>query len=89
MFNLMAKTFIGVREVDEDAFRRLRALAIAKRLKLGEALTRAINKFVEEEKLKEKGKKLDPKNLMKISGIIKTKGKVRWSEEIDEILYGE
>ena len=33
-------------------------------------------------------KKYDPKNLLKISGVIKTKKKVRWSEEIDETLYG-
>lgn len=32
--------------------------------------------------------KPDPRNLAKLSGIIKTKKKVKWSEEIDEFLYG-
>jgi hypothetical protein len=30
----------------------------------------------------------DIKNLQKLAGFIKTKGRVRWSEEIDNILYG-
>jgi len=39
------------------------------------------------EKETEKNKP-DPRNLRKISGIIRTKTKVRWSEEVDEFLYG-
>lgn len=84
----MVNRFIAVRDVDEETFRKLRALALAKRIKLGKILTRAIEKYVEEEKLKEKTRAPDPKNLLKISGIIKTKEKVKWSEEIDEFLYG-
>ena len=82
----MGKTFIGVRDVDEETFRKLRIIAIAKRRNLGELLTRAINKYVEEEKLKE-DEKHNPRNLLKIKPI-KVGKKVKWSKEIDEILYG-
>jgi len=81
----MEKTFIGVRGVDEETFRKFRALAIQKRLRLGEALTEAMEKTMEDEKQENIP---DPKNLLKISGIIKTKKRVKWSEEIDEFLYG-
>lgn len=39
---------------------------------------------------KEKGEKIKPdlRHLRDLIGIIKTKEKVRWSEEIDDILYG-
>ena len=82
----MGKIFIGVREVDEDVLRKFRVLAVAKNLKLGDALSKALKHWIKQEK--EKKPRLDPKNLRKITGIIKTKEKVKWSEEIDEILYG-
>lgn len=82
----MGKIFLGVRDVDGVAFRKLKALAVARRLNIGEALTKAINNFVEEKQIKEQ-KKQDPRNLLKIKPI-KVGRKVRWSEEIDEILYG-
>lgn len=49
-------------------------------------MTLAMKRRIEEEKKKKA--KLDPKNLDKLSGIIKTKKNVKWSEEIDETLYG-
>lgn len=81
----MKKIFIGVRDVDEATFRKR---ALARKIKLGNMLTAAIEKYVKDEKLKEKETKRDPRNLLKIKGIITTKEKVRWSGEIDEILYG-
>jgi len=81
----MEKTFIGVREVDKEIFRKFRARIIEEKLKLGVALTLAMKLWMEKEKQK---KVLDPKNLLELNGIIKPKNKVRWSEEIDEFLYG-
>ena len=82
----MGKTFIAVRGIDEETFRKFRAIAIEERMKTGEALSIAMKKWIKE---KEAGKiKPNPENLLKISGIIKTKNKVKWSEEIDEFLYG-
>jgi len=82
----MGKTFIGVRGVDEETFRKFRAKAIEEKMRLGLALTLAMKNLLEEKK-KSKQIQFNPKNLMKITGLIKTKEKVKWSEEIDEILY--
>ena len=81
----MANTFITVRDVDEETFRKFKATSIEERMKLGVALTKAMRHLLDEKK-KQKIK-LNTRNLLKISGIIKTKEKVRWSEEIDKILY--
>ena len=82
----MEKTFIGVRDVDEATFRKFRALAVSEKIKLGEALNLAMKKLLAE---KESRIKHDVRNLDRITGIFKTKGKVRWSEEIDKTLYGK
>ena len=79
----MEKTFIGVRDVDEEIFRKFRALSVREKMKLGDALSLAMKKTLEE-----KENMFDSKNLLKIRGIIKTKKRVRWSEEIDNFLYG-
>ncbi len=78
------KDLLTVRNVDEDVLGKFKAEAAEGNLKMGEALTEAMKKWVTEEE----NVKRDPKNLLKIHGILKTKKKVRWSEEIDEILYG-
>ena len=84
----MEKTFIGVRDVDEATFRKFRALAVQERMKLGEALSLAMRKLLEEGE-QEHEDKVDTKNLLKIKPVKIGKKKVKWSEEIDEILYGE
>ncbi len=85
----MTKTFIAVRDVDEETFRKFRAMSVEERMKLGEALNLAMRKALEEEKLmKEKKNKPDPRNLLRIKPIKIGNKRVRWSEEIDEILYG-
>ena len=82
----MEKTFIGVRDVNEEVFRKFRAKAIEEKMRIGDALNKAMERYLDnEEKIENKP---NPKNLLKISAIIKTKGRVRWSEEIDETLYG-
>ena len=83
----MTKTLVAVRDVDEETFRKFRALSIEERMKLGDALTGAMSEWIKEKKAAAKTKP-DPKNLMKLSGIIKTDKPVRWSEEVDEFLYG-
>ena len=81
----MVKAFISVRDVDEEVFRKFKAISIEERINLGNALTKAMKYWLEERKKKKV--KPNPRNLLKISSIIKTKEKVRWSEEIDKILY--
>jgi len=80
----MAKT-VAIRDLDEETFRKFRAVAIEERMKVGDAMTIAMKKWIEEEKMKNKP---NIKNLLKIKPIRMGKKKVRWSEEIDEFLYG-
>lgn len=76
----------AIRDLDEDTFRKLRAAAIEEEMKVSDVMNIAMKKWLAE---KEKNKiKPDPKNFLKLKGIIKPGKKVRWSEEIDEILYG-
>jgi len=87
----MGNKFIGVRDVDEETFKRFRARAIERRLKLGSALNLAMQKLLDVEN--RKNKKKDGlniiKNLLKIKPIRIGNKKVRWSEEVDQILYRE
>lgn len=78
----MGKTNISIREVDEKTFRKFRSKSIENRLKLGEALTKAMQKMVDEmESKKTKIKK------PKVKPFSWGEGTERTSEKIDEILY--
>ncbi|MAE49608.1 hypothetical protein CMI48_02150 [Candidatus Pacearchaeota archaeon] len=79
------KTFVGVRDVDEKALQDFKVAALRERMKLGVALSIAMNDFAEK---KLRGPKLNLKKLLDIKPIRVGNKKVRWSEEIDEILYG-
>lgn len=80
----MEKTFIGVRDVDVETFRKFRARAIAQKLKLGEAITQAM-----EEALKKKDKhKRGNKALLNMKPFDFGPGTEKTSMEIDKILYG-
>lgn len=74
-----------VRKVNKRVYRRFRQRALDENKNVGEAVTEAMEYWLRE---KERKKKPNIKNLLKMNGIIKTGGKVRWSEEIDEVLYG-
>lgn len=83
----MSMKMIAVRDVDEDIFRKFRALSIEEKMKLGDALTLAMRHWIQEEH--EKEVKPDKKNLLKIRLIKIGKKRVKWSEEVDEYLYGQ
>ena len=76
MFNM---TQITVRNVDSDAFREFKAEATRRGMKLGTALTLAMERFKLE---KRKSKLTDWKSTNW------GKGTEHLSEEVDEILYG-
>ena len=86
-FNIMAKTFIGVREVDEEIFRKFRAIAVEDKIRLGEALTKVMERRIADVKMREREKTNMAKELLKVKPLRVGK-KVRWSEEVDEFLYG-
>ena len=81
----MEKTTIGVREVDEETFRKFRALAVANKLRLGEALTEAMKKLMKEKHTNIKRDKV--KYLLEVKPFNWGRGTEKTSNEIDEILY--
>lgn len=85
----MKKQILTVRDVDEDAWRKFKAKTVEEGLKTGDALTQAMKVWVKE-KESESASKADYKKLLAIKPVtVGTKGKkVKWSEEIDETLYG-
>jgi len=80
----MKKTFIAVRNVDEETFRKFKETSIRNRIKLGVAITLAMKDWIKErlEKDRKKGKGIFSIKPEKIGN-----KKVNWSKEIDEILY--
>ncbi|MBI4015925.1 MAG: hypothetical protein HY362_04370 [Candidatus Aenigmarchaeota archaeon] len=74
-------TQITIRDVDTKTFREFKAASVSRGLKLGTAVTLAMEKFKSEIEGKEKFAALKP--------IKWGKGTERVSEDVDKILYGE
>ena len=85
----MPKTFIGVRDVDEETFRKFRARAIARRMALGTALTQAMRNALRETREKNLKENLEKvKKAFTIKPLNFGPGNERLSAQADEILYG-
>lgn len=80
----MEKTFVGIRNVDEETFRKFRILAIERKMKIGEALNLAMKKMIASKN--KEGKK--GTGIISIKPLDFGKGTENSSEEIDKILYG-
>jgi len=78
------KELFAIRGIEEETYVKFREKAVAKRLRVGEALTLAMKEWLEKE---EKREKVNPSNLLKIKPFDWGPGTERTSEEIDEILY--
>lgn len=81
----MSETFIGVRNVDEDIFRKFKVAMLAQKMKLGTALTKAMSNYMQQHETQNKPRTVNLINMK----LIRLDRKVRWSKEIDETLYGE
>lgn len=84
----MKKQILTVRDVDEQTWRRFRARTEEEGLKTGDALNQAMKIWIDEREKASREKKPNPKLLLKIKPVKVGRGKVRWSEEIDETIYG-
>jgi hypothetical protein len=80
----MRKNIIAIRDVDEEILRKFRAKTIEENMKMGEALTLAMKRWIEERKKR----RVNPKYLLEVKPFDWGKGSERTSVEIDEILYG-
>ena len=80
----MTKEVLTVRDVDEQVWKRFRAKTEEEGLKTGQALNEALSRWVNE---KERDRP-DPREFLRVKGVIRAGKRVRWSEEIDRLLYG-
>jgi hypothetical protein len=84
----MKKQILTVRDVDEKTWRKFRARTAEEGLKTGDALSQAMKIWVNERQESGRITKPNPRLLLKVRAVSVGKKKVRWSEEIDETLYG-
>ena len=73
-----------VRKTNKEIYKRFKQKALEENMNVGEALNQAMNYWL----AKEKNKTPDVRRILKLNGLIKTNKTVKWSEEIDELLYG-
>ena len=74
---------ITIRGLDEVVFRRFKAKAVEEGMRLGEAITQAMEMWIRQRSIKPKG------SLLEIKPFNWGKGTEKSSIEIDKILYGE
>lgn len=75
-----------VRKINKVLYRRFKERAVRDGQTVGQALNQAMISWLMETERKDRqriGK------LTKLNGLIKAEGKVAWSKEIDETLYGD
>ncbi|MHB1812657.1 MAG: hypothetical protein ACYCPR_09645 [Thermoplasmataceae archaeon] len=73
-----------VRKTNKEIYKRFRQKALEENMNVGEALNQAMNYWL----AKEKHKTPDVRRMLKLNGLIKTNKTVKWSEDIDKLLYG-
>jgi len=81
----MQKESLVVRKVDKRVYRKFRQKAFEEETNIGDAVTEAMRYWLE---AKQKIKRANVKNLLKLKSLIKVGKRVRWSQQIDEVLYG-
>lgn len=84
LYNMELETIV-VRKVNKSVYRKFKQKTVEEDTNMGEAMTEALLCWLDN---RQKNRSPDPKLLLKLNGIVKTKRPVRWSEEIDKTLYG-
>lgn len=85
--NGMAREVLTVRDVDEDLWKKFRAKTEEEGLRTGQALSEALGIWIEQKERRREWP--DASRFLKVAGIIRPGRAVNWSEEIDDLLYGE
>lgn len=81
----MKRRITAIRDIDEDVLRKFKAKAVERRMKMGDALTVAMKKWIRE---REK-ERVSVKALLKMKPFDWGRGTEKTSLEVDEILYGK
>ena len=74
-----------VRKASPVIYKEFKKKAVERNVSVARALDMAMEQWIEHS---EKDKRPDPKNMLPVIGMFKTRGKVRYSKQVDEILYG-
>ena len=77
---------VVIRNANKKVYKRFKRLASEEDMSIGRAITEAMMEYIKKKAAQRQ--KIDIKNLQELEGFIKAGKKVRWSEQIDEILYG-
>ncbi|AKA49141.1 hypothetical protein IX51_08515 [uncultured archaeon] len=75
-----------VRKINKAIYNKFKERALEEHRNVGDALNQAMAEWLD--KLEERGKP-HIERILSLNGIVKTEKAVRWSEEVDETLYGE
>ena len=80
----MKKNMITVRDVDEEVLRKFKAAITVDKMKMGQALTKAMKDWI---KQKERSERIDLTPLFNAKPFDWGRGTEKTSKEIDDILY--
>lgn len=80
----MKKNMVTIRDVDEETLRKFKASIAADKMKMGQAITKAMKDWI---KQKERSEKIDSGSLIRVKPFDWGKGTEKTSKEIDDIIY--
>lgn len=80
----MKKNMITVRDVDEEVLRKFKAAITVDKMKMGQALTKAMKEWIRQ---KERSERVGLTSLLRAKPFDWGRGTEKISKEIDEILY--
>lgn len=75
-----------VRKINKTIYNRFRERALEEHRNVGDALNQAMVEWLEKQNER---RKLHIEKVLNLNGIVKTEKTVKWSEEVDEALYGD
>ncbi|MGQ0638143.1 MAG: hypothetical protein ACT4N1_02110 [Nitrososphaerota archaeon] len=80
----MKKNMITVRDVDKEVLRKFKAAITVDKMKMGQALTKAMKDWIRQ---KERSERIDLTSLFRAKPFDWGRGTEKTSKEIDDILY--
>ncbi len=80
----MKKNMITVRDVDEEVLRKFKAVITVDKMKMGQALTKAMKDWIRQ---KERSERIDSSPFFKFKSFDWGRGTEKTSKEVDDILY--
>lgn len=75
-----------VRKINKTIYNKFRERALMDHRNVGDALNQAMVEWLQKQ---DERRKLHVEKLLDLNGIVKTEKPVKWSEEVDKVLYGE